>query len=148
MTFAKDFKKFLKSQQCKMIGCIFLVLLISIMIKLSMPDTFEHLNYTFKLKFSGKPKPSNVPLSEFIFKIGTDIGTPVKGDESTIEFTNISQPISDITLSISGKTEEAKALLPNLKIAGKSGTQNEDNYNFTLQKTQYTNPDGIIMTDE
>jgi len=146
MRFAKNF---LKSQQCKMIGCIFLVLLGSIMIKLSMPDTFEHLDYTFKLKFSGTPDPSDVPLSEFIFKIGTDTGTPVKGDESTIEFTKTSLPTTNIVLSISG-TPAVKDLLPKLKIANKLGTKNEDgdNYNFTLEKTQYTDPVGITMTDQ
>ena len=145
MRFAKNF---LKSQQCKMIGCIFLVLLGSIMIKLSMPDTFEHLDYTFKLKFSGTPDPSDVPLSEFIFKIGTDTGTPVKGDESTIEFTKTSLPTTNIVLSISGNTPAATDLLPKLKIANNLGTKNGDNYNFTLEKTQYTDPLGITMTDQ
>ena len=78
MTFAKDFKKFLKSQQCKMIGCIFLVLLVSIMIKLSMPDTFEHLDYSFKLKFAPDDPSTrlNLKLSSFIFKIGSDKWSP------------------------------------------------------------------------
>jgi hypothetical protein len=99
MKLVKELTKFVKCKQCKMIGCIFLVLLVSILIKLSMPDTFEHLksnqDITFKLQFAiAEP---DADLNNFKFsvknKTGDMIVGVIKGDEE-VDFSNLS--VSDL----------------------------------------------------
>ena len=151
MKFVKDLTKFMNSKQCKMIGCIFLVLLISILIKLSMPDTFEYLNYSFKLKFSKQPPPIvDVKISDFNFKIDDKEGTINESDSSTeIEFSDMIEPSGQINLVISGKTQAAKAVMNNLKIAGKtSNSSSGENYTFVLDESDYKDEKEIPMTDQ
>ena len=150
MTFTKRFNKFLKSEQCKMIGCIFLVLLASIMIKLSMPRTFEHLNYTFKLKFKTDTPSTDPPITEFDFEIdGTKGVIKTTGDTPEISFANMTEPTADINLIVSGNTPRATALMQNLKIAGQTGTDPDQNkYTFIIPKIKYQNSTPIIMTTE
>jgi hypothetical protein len=150
MTFVKDLTKFMNSKQCKMIGCIFLVLLVSILIKLSMPDTFEHLDYTFKLKFSKVPSPDEPKITDFDFSIDGKSSEPIteKNPITEIEF-DIEQPSGDIDLVISGNTATAKAVMDKLKIAGKESTSNNGtDYTFSLNNDEYTSGDGISMTDQ
>ena len=153
MTFTKRFNKFLKSEQCKMIGCIFLVLLASIMIKLSMPSTFEHLSYTFKLKF--KPDtPSTDPLiTAFDFKIGGTPGVITNtGDSPEISFDSMDEPTGAIDLVVSGNTDAARTLMQNLKIADVSGSRGTgsdlNKYTFIIPKIKYQNSTPIRMTTE
>jgi hypothetical protein len=151
MTFIKDLTKFVNSKQCKMIGCIFLVLLISILIKLSMPDTFEHLNYSFKLKFSKQPPtPDDIKITDFNFKIDDKEGTINEGDSSTeIEFSDMTEPTGQINLVISGKTDSAKGVVDKLKIAGNtSNSSNGDDYTFILDESDYKSGKEIEMTDQ
>ena len=153
MTFTKRFNKFLKSEQCKMIGCIFLVLLASIMIKLSMPSTFEHLNYTFKLKFKAYTPPSDPPITEFDFEIDGTTGVITNtGDTPEISFANMTEPTGNINLIVSGNTPRATALMQNLKIADVSGTPGTDpdqnKYTFIIPKIKYQNSTPITMTTE
>ena len=92
MTFTKDLDKFLKSKQCKMIGCIFLVLLVSIMIKLSMPDIFEHLDksLSFKLKFTPSDPVSDMKLSDFTFNLNDSQESGNANDEENlVTFTDV-----------------------------------------------------------
>ena len=153
MKFVKDLTKFMNSKQCKMIGCIFLVLLVSILIKLSMPDTFEHLNYTFKLKFSKEPDPSGdkIKISDFKFSIEGKSSEPITEQKpiTEIEFKNMDPPSGDINLVISGKTREAKEVMDNLKIAQKPGENvNGTDYIFILTHDEYKSELGITMTDQ
>jgi hypothetical protein len=153
MTFSKRFNKFLKSEQCKMIGCIFLVLLASIMIKLSMPSTFEHLNYTFKLKFKADTPPSDPPITEFDFEIdGTKGVITTTGDTPEISFANMTEPTNDIKLIVSGNTERATASMQKLTIAGKSGTpgagSDQNKYTYNIPKSAYTDGKPITMTTD
>ena len=83
-----------------MIGCIFLVLLASIMIKLSMPSTFEHLNYTFKLKFKADTPPTDPPITEFNFEINNQSGKVTDGNPAEISFANMIEPTNDIKLIV------------------------------------------------
>lgn len=151
MTFIKDFTKFMNSKQCKMIGCIFLVLLISILIKLSMPDTFEHLNYSFKLKFSKQPiPPVDIKITDFNFKIDDKEGTINESDASTeIEFIDMTEPTGKINLVISGKTDSAKGVMDKLKIAGNASNSSiGDDYTFILDESDYKSGKEIEMTDQ
>jgi hypothetical protein len=150
MKLVKELTRFIKCKQCKMIGCIFLVLLVSILIKLSMPDTFEHLNYSFKLKFDKDPLPSGPKITDFDFSINGKQSEPVGPDEpSIIEFKDLEQPTTDIELSISGITDLAKLVMTKLKIAGQTSSSNSEGiYKFTLKNSQYTSDTPIVMTDE
>ena len=153
MAFSKRFNKFLKSEQFKMICCIFLVLLASIMIKLSMPSTFEHLNYSFKLKFKKTPGPSTDPkITEFDFEINNKTGEVRDGNPAEISFSDMPEPSGNINLIVSGNTEKAKDLMQNLKIADVSGTpgteSDQDKYTFNISEEKYKNDQEITMTTE
>ena len=118
MIFTKRFNKFIKSEQFKMIGCIFLVLLASIMIKLSMPDTFEHLNpIQFVLKFK-EAELSDFKITDFDFKIsvgGSDIPAEQIHDKSLDADTN--NRISEVKFTVEAPKEDF-----DLKITPKEGT--------------------------
>ena len=128
MKLVKELTKFVKCKQCKMIGCIFLVLLISILIKLSMPDTFEHLkshqDITFKLQFSkADPDPD---LSNFKFSVQNinkdTIDGVIQGAE--VDFNELS--VSDLPDEIELKITSLNYNITSLKGAGiapKAGSQ-------------------------
>ena len=128
MTFAKDFKKFLKSQQCKMIGCIFLVLLVSIMIKLSMPDTFEYFDYSFKLKFTpDDPSKDKFKISQFTFSVNGEVGDL---DDKTSEITFKMAKPSNIKLSITPE-DAIKSQIKSITIKGVTSSS-PDHYDFSI----------------
>ncbi len=85
------FEKFLKSEQFKMICSILLILFLSLLIKMTMPDSFEHLQQeiVFKLKFKEAP----AELSNFNFRVKTSSGDK----EGTIESTVVN--FSDVLVS-------------------------------------------------
>ena len=149
MIFSKRFNKFLKSEQFKMICCIFLVLLASIMIKLSMPSTFEHLNYKFTLKFKKTPGPSPEPnITDFNFEIDNKTGEVTDGDPAEISFSDMPEPSGDINLIVSGKTKDAKESMQKLKIAGVSGEPDQDKYTFNISEDNYKDETPITMTTD
>ena len=117
MTFTKRFNKFIKSEQFKMIGCIFLVLLASIMIKLSMPDTFEHLNpIQFVLKFK-ETELSDFKITDFDFKISVG-GSDILADQ--ILDKSLDADINERTSEVKFKVEAPKENF-DLKITPKEG---------------------------
>lgn len=85
------FEKFLKSEQFKMICSILLILFLSLLIKMTMPDSFEHLQQeiVFTLKFKEAP----AELSNFNFSVKTSSGDK----EGTIESTVVN--FSDVLVS-------------------------------------------------
>ena len=138
MISVKRFNKFLKSEQCKMIGCIFLVLLASIMIKLSMPDTFEYLNpIKFVLKFK-ETVPSDFKINDFDFKISLD-GNDTSADEivdkspngiSEVKFT-IETPKKDFTLEITPK--QGTSPISSFKIGDQPYTKDGSSYKIPIK---------------
>tara|TARA_B110001454_G_C12691507_1_gene422518 strand:- start:667 stop:1017 length:351 start_codon:yes stop_codon:yes gene_type:complete len=116
-----------------------------------MPDTFEHLDYTFKLKFSKVPLPHEPKITEFNFSIDDKSSEPITETDpiTEIEFKDIEQPSGNINLVISGNTDVAKAVMDKLKIAGKEFTsKNGTDYTFILNNAEYTSGAGISMTDQ
>lgn len=152
MTFTKRFNKFLKSEQCKMIGCIFLVLLASIMIKLSMPSTFEHLdsNIKFILKFR-EVEPSSFKISDFNFKISLDgTDTPADSvvdkspDTSEVSFT-IEKPSKDFNLEIIPK-EGLLSKITSFKIGNTPYNPVGSSYKIPIQLAQVNKEIQITVT--
>ena len=154
MTFSKKFNKFLKSEQCKMIGCIFLVLLASITIKLSMPSTFEHLNpIRFVLKFKEAPD-AEFTINDFTFKINDNDGTIIQSEESTsqeeqetqqVSF-DIEVPTTAFTLQIKPKDTNTANRITSFKVSGTEIAKTGDFYPLQIQPSNATQAIELTVT--
>lgn len=122
-------KQFLKSQQFKMICSILLILFLSIVIKMSIPDSFEYLktqqNITFRLKFKGAP----FKLGDFEFSVKNNTDTDIKGtiSEGNVNFNELS--VSDLPdlIELTVTSQNYK----NIHLEGDSITKKEDSV-FTI----------------
>jgi hypothetical protein len=154
MTFTKRFNKFLKSEQCKMIGCIFLVLLASIMIKLSMPSTFEHLNpIRFVLKFKETPE-AEFTINDFRFKINDNDGSIIQSGGTTsqddqdiqqVSF-DINVPTTAFILQLIPKDTSTANKITSFKVSGTEIKKTGDFYPIQIQPSNATQPIELNVT--
>lgn len=137
----KKFRKFLKSPQFKMICSIFLVLLFSIILKMLMPQSLEHLDnptIQFKLKFRTSDD-TEIDFSKIIFSIDDKNGT--------INDTANGKEIGfDLDKSKLGDTFELKITsseytIGDLKLNGDLIQKSDDN--FTIEKSKIDDQSGL-----
>lgn len=139
----KKFRKFLKSPQFKMICSIFLVLLFSIILKMLMPQSLEHLDnptIQFKLKFRTSDD-TEIDFSKIIFSID--------GETGKINDTANGKEIGfDLDKSKLGDTFELKITsseytIGDLKLNGDTNPIQKSGDNFTIEKSKIDDQSGL-----
>lgn len=141
----KRFKNFLKSKEFNIICSIFIILSISVIVKLSLQNSFEHMNnnLVFKLRFDTTDPDLN--LDDFTFKCKNKDGDFIDGNKegNFISFSSIK--LSDLSDTIELKITSDVHDNISLSIDGKSVNKNNDV--FSIDKSTINRTTGESNSD-
>jgi len=137
----KNFSKFLKSSQFKMICSIFLVLLFSIILKMLMPQSLEHLDnptIQFKLKFRTSDD-TEIDFSKIFFSINDTNG--IINDTENAKEIGFDLDKSKLGDTFELKITSSEYTIGDLKLNGDLIQKSSDN--FTIEKSKIDDQSGL-----